>query len=127
MKKVHHGPLDDLARHLVVPAKSGIYLAKSEIIVLANLAEGSLRVNERARMLADVLKSPDNLVDLAALIQRLIDFTQLHIDRADAMVEAWPAMAGPTADRRAKATKTREMLEDMHQELLDEAEDAGLL
>ena len=63
----HEGPFDELARELVVPAQSGIYIAKSEIIVLANLIEGSLRVNERSRMLADVLKSPDNLVDLARL------------------------------------------------------------
>lgn len=127
MKKQHHGPFDDLARQLVVPSKSGIYLAKSEIIVLANLSEGSLRVNERSRMLADVLKSPDNLVDLAALIGRLIAFTQMHLDRADALMEAFPAMSGPTAARRAKAAKTLEMLEDLREELLDEAEDAGLI
>jgi hypothetical protein len=123
----HHGPFDQLARRLVVPEQSGIYIAKSEIIVLANLIEGSLRVNERSRMLADVLKSPNNLVDLAALIGRLIDLCQVHLDHYDGLAEAWPATAEPIAERRAKAAQTLEMLEDLRQELLDDAEDAGLL
>ncbi len=119
----HHGPFDQLARRLVVPEQSGIYIAKSEIIVLANLIE----VNERSRMLADVLKSPNNLFDLAALIGRLIDLCQVHLDHYDGLAEAWPATAEPIAERRAKAAQTLEMLEDLRQELLDDAEDAGLL
>lgn len=127
MKHRHYGPFDELARDLVVPAKSGIYLAKSEIIVLANLVEGSLRVNERSRMLADVLKSPDNLVDLAKLIGRLIDLCIVHIEHNDAMVETWPAMAEALATQHKNAKRTLERLEDLRQELLDDAEDAGFL
>jgi len=121
------GPFDELAAFLVVPEQSGIYLAKSEIIVLANLSEGSLRVNERGRMLADVLKSPDNLTDLAALVGRLADLCQLHLDHIDAMAETWPATAAISAPRRVKAVGTLERLQDLQEELLEDAEDAGFI
>lgn len=123
----HDGPFDELARSLVVPAKSGMYLAKSEIIVLANLIEGSLRVNERSRMLADVLKSPDNLVDLARLIARLMDLCHAHLQHYAALIETWPAMAGPLSEPQRKAQQTLDRLEDLRLELLDDAEDAGQL
>lgn len=123
----HEGPFDELARALVVPAQSGIYIAKSEIIVLANLIEGSLRVNERSRMLADVLKSPDNLVDLAKLIARLMELCHAHIQHNNGLIETWPAMAGPLAPSQALAKKTLDRLEDLRLELLDDAEDAGQL
>ncbi len=114
---IQDGPLDQLARQLVIPASAGIYLAKSEMIVLAHLSEGSLRVNERRRMLADVLKSPDNLVDLGRLIQRLQDFSQAHIDRYDELTQSFPSL-GPILDSwRDKASKTIDQLAEVQEEL----------
>ncbi len=117
---IQDGPLDQLARQLVIPASAGIYLAKSEMIVLAHLSEGSLRVNERRRMLADVLKSPDNLVDLGRLIQRLRDFSQAHIDRYDELTDSFPSLGPILASWRDKASKTIELLAEVQEELEDE-------
>lgn len=114
------GPLDEMAADLVIPAKSGIYIAKSEVIVLAHLVEGSLRVNERRRMLADVLKSPDSLEGLMALVSRLMDFTQAHLDRYAELAEAFPAMAPSLAPWREKAARTLGRLADVREQMEDE-------
>ncbi len=118
---IQDGPLDQLARQLVVPACAGIYLAKSELIVLAHLSEGSLRVNERRRMLADVLKSPDNLEDLGRLIQRLRAFSQAHIHRYDELADNFPSLGPLLAPWRDKAAKTIDLLADVEAELEETA------
>lgn len=111
------GPLDALAARLVVPNKAGVYITKSEMVVLARLAEGSLRVNERKRMLADVLKSPDNLEDLEKLVARLVHFCEGHIRRYDELAEAFPAMRAYVKPWKDAARATIDVLEDVRYEL----------
>ena len=113
------GPLDDLAARLVVPDKSGIYIAKSEMIVLANLVQGSLRVNERRRMLADVLKSPDSLAGLSALLDHLIDLARLHLERYRALAEAFPSLGPALTPWQVKAQATITRLEEVKEELAE--------
>ena len=110
--------LDELAKNFVIPQRSGVYLAKSEIIVLANLSDGSLRVNERSRMLADVLKSPSSPRDLSALVGRLGAFCAMHVDWMEAVVSTWPALAGPLENARARAIHTQQTLADLQEEIL---------
>ncbi len=116
---IQDGPLDALAASLVKPAKCGIYLSKSEVIVLANISEGSLRVNERKRMLADVLKSPDNVTDLAKLVQLLIDFSEAHVQRYDELQENFPSLSESLAPWRKSALKTIEHLVEVKEEILE--------
>jgi hypothetical protein len=114
------GPLDELAAELVVPARSGIYLAKSELIVLARLVEGSLRVNERRRMLADVLKSPDSLEGLSALVGRLMEVTQAHLERYAELAAAFPGTAPALAPWRERAARTWARLAAVREELAED-------
>lgn len=51
------GPFEALARTFMTPAKSGVYLTRNELLVLARLTEASVRINERPRMLVDILRS----------------------------------------------------------------------
>ena len=116
------GAFDHLADSLVIPAETGVYLAKSEMIVLANLTEGSLRVNERRRMLADVLKSPETLEGLSDLIEHIVVHCQAHVARYAELGEAFPAMAGLMSPWSAKAEATIARLRDLQAELAEEAE-----
>ena len=50
--------LEELATFLTTPAESGLCLSKSDLIGLARSVEGSLRVNERKRMLVDIFIAP---------------------------------------------------------------------
>lgn len=118
MTRIQDGPLDALAAELVIPAKTGFYIAKSELIVLANLTEGSLRVNERRRMLADVLKSPDSLERLSNLIEHIIALAEAHIERYDTLSAAFPAMAPHLKSWRARAEDTIEDLRGVQDELV---------
>jgi hypothetical protein len=115
--QIPEGPLDELAARLVIPARSGVYLTKSELIVLARLSEGSLRVSERRRMLADVLKSPDSPAGLAALIARLADFCRAHVERYDELAATWPRLAAHVAPWRAQAERTLASLVEIEREL----------
>lgn len=114
---IQDGPLDQLAASLVNPAKCGIYLAKSEVIVLANISEGSLRINERKRMLADVLKSPDNVQDLSKLIGRLIDFCEAHRERYQALQDSFPSLSPSLEPWMQRTAHTIERLEEVRDEL----------
>ncbi len=115
--------LDELAKNFVLPYRSGVYLTKSEIIVLANVSDGSLRVNERSRMLADVLKSPNSPKDLAALVGRLGAFCDMHLEWMDAVASTWPALAETLGQSRARAVHTRQTLASLQEEMLWEDED----
>jgi len=117
MTMIQDGPLDALAARLVVPKKAGVYLTKSEMVVLARLSEGSLRVNERKRMLADVLKSPDNVADLGKLVARLVHFCEAHVTRYDELAETYPHLEPHVAPWRAAAKATIDVLEDVRFEL----------
>lgn len=111
------GPLDALAAHCVVPAKSGVYLTKNELVILARISEASLRINERRRMLADVLKSPQTPAELQALNSRLIDFCRMHLEEYEAQADLYPksrTLLLPWMER-ARATITR--LEHVNEEL----------
>jgi hypothetical protein len=115
---IQDGPLDDLAASLVHPEATGIYLTKSEMIVLANLTEGSLRINERRRMLADVLKSPDSLEGLSALVDRIADLCQVHIDRYRELAETYPSLTESMAPWQRKAQATLDRLRGVQAELV---------
>lgn len=111
------GMLDAIAARFVLPAKSGVYVTKNELIVLARLADGSLRVNERRRMLADVLKSPQTPAELRALLDRLIALCELHLAEWDVLVGAYPTAAPFAAGWQRQARATIESLKDTQAEL----------
>lgn len=111
------GPLDALAASFAVVAKSGVYLTKNELVVLARVSEASLRINERKRMLADVLKSAQTPGELGALNSRLIDFCRMHLEEYEAQAGLYPksrALLLPWVER-ARATIAR--LEGINEEL----------
>lgn len=111
------GMLDALAARFVLPAKSGVYVTKNELIVLARLADGSLRVNERRRMLADVLKSPQSPAELSALLERLIALCELHLAEWSALVGAYPKAQPFAQPWQEKARATVASLRDTQAEL----------
>lgn len=111
------GPLDALAARFVLPAKSGVYVTKNELIALARVAEGSLRVNERRRMLADVLKSPQNPAELSQLVARLVAFCEAHLTAWDELIESYPNAAPFAAPWQQKTRATIAALEGMQEEL----------
>jgi hypothetical protein len=111
------GELAALAASFVVPAKSGVYITKNEIIALARASEASLRVNERRRMLGDVLKSAQTLVELRAMIGRMADFCRLQLGEYEAMVSEHPRSAELLAPWMARARATVARLEEIDQEL----------
>ncbi|MCO4762445.1 MAG: hypothetical protein KC502_13120 [Myxococcales bacterium] len=116
------GQFDELAATLVVPAQCGFYITKSEIIMLANLEDGSLRVNERKRMLADVLKSPDTLAGLEAVLRRLLALCELHAERYAGLAAAFPAMAAAVAPSLSRVAATQRRLVDLCEDLQEEGE-----
>lgn len=61
--------LEELAAFLTTPAESGLCLSKSDLIGLARSVEGSLRVNERKRMLVDIFQCPQNPQEMGELVE----------------------------------------------------------
>lgn len=104
------GLLDDLAAQLVRPAKSGVYLTKNEIIALARLSDASLRVNERRRMLADVLRSADSAEGLSALFERIIAFCRGSLEAYAALAEQYPSAAPALRGFQESAARTIDRL-----------------
>ena len=111
------GPLEELATRFVLPAKSGVYLTRNELIVLARVSDASLRINERKRMLADVLKSAQSPAELTTLLRRLIDFCQLHVEAFEDLGRQFPCAAPLAAPWITAARDTMRRLEDVCEEL----------
>lgn len=104
------GPLDELAVFLSTPAKSGIVLTKGELIALARVTDTSLRVNERAWMLADVLTSSADGPALARQLDRLRAFAERSARGYREVVAVHPASAGAMAPWIARAEATADKL-----------------
>lgn len=114
---MNEGPLEALAARLVVPARSGLYLTRSDLIVLARLSEGSLRVSDRKRMLLDVLRSPQDVRELGALVNRLADLCHHHLRGWADLVAAYPRAERHAAPWTEKLRGTLALLEGMNEEL----------
>lgn len=111
------GLIDELAAFLAAPARSGVYLTKPELLALARASEASLRVNERRRMLADVLRSAQGADDLLAMLDRLAAFCRQSADACDALARAYPTAAPALAPWSDKARHTLARLDDVQAEL----------
>lgn len=111
------GPIEELVATFMTPAKSGVYLAKHELLLLARATEASLRINERKRMLADVLRSAQTQDELAGMLARLGAFCSERIAEYEALAQAYPATAAlwrPWVDR---ARRMRLLLEETQAEV----------
>lgn len=108
---------DDLAAKLMTPAKSGAYLTRNELLVLARLTEGSFRFNERKRMLVDIFKSAQDADGLLALLGRLTAFWQDQLGRYEELAQAFPASAPFFAEWQTKARATLKTLERVRDEV----------
>jgi len=108
---------DDLAAKLMTPAKSGAYLARNELLVLARLTEGSVRFNERKRMLVDLFKSAQDAEGLVALLDRLSEFWRAQLERYDVLAREFPASAPFFADWQEKAKATLATLAQVRSEV----------
>lgn len=111
------GPLEALAAHFVVPAKSGVVLTKSELLVLARASEASLRINERKRMLTDVLKSAQSPGELRAMLGRLIGFCHQQVVELEELSASYPVMQPLVQSWRERATQTIASLSAVTEEL----------
>lgn len=108
---------DDLAAKLMTPAKSGAYLTRNELLVLARLTEGSFRFNERKRMLVDILKSAQDADGLWNMLERLREFWKAQLGRYDELAQAFPASAPHFAPWQQKARATLTALEKVQAEV----------
>ncbi|MBI4819428.1 MAG: hypothetical protein HY791_24365 [Deltaproteobacteria bacterium] len=109
--------LDELARHLAIPAKSGIYITKNELMSLARASEASLRVNERPRMLADVLKSAQSPEELSRILDRVIGLCRLQVSHLTELTTLAPTAAPCFEPWQQRVRKTIERLEAIKEEL----------
>jgi hypothetical protein len=117
MNPLGDGPFEALARAFMTPAKSGVYLTRNELIVLARLTEASLRINERPRMLVDILRSAQTADELSAMLERLIEFTQAQSHEYRALVEAYPASDATWRPWIDRAERTVLMLRDVQRDV----------
>ncbi len=106
MNPLGDGVFENLARQLMTPAKSGVYLTRNELLVLARASEASLRINERPRMLVDILRSAQTADELCAMVDRLVAFTKDSIEKYRELAEAYPTTRAawqPWIDRASRA------------------------
>jgi hypothetical protein len=107
------GPFEALAKTFMTPAKSGVYLTRNELVVLARLSEASLRINERPRMLVDIFRSAQTADDLVAIVQRLRDFTVANLEAYEALATEYPSTARLWRPWVDKARRTLVLLDDV--------------
>lgn len=82
--------LEELATRLMTPAKSGFYMTKNELIVLARLSDASLRVNERKQMLMDIFKSMQSEEEFIALLERIEAFARRRKEQFEELGRDFP-------------------------------------
>lgn len=111
------GPFEALSETLMTPAKSGVYLAKNELLLLARTSEASLRFNERKRMLVDIFRSAQTGDELVAMMDRLIAFTKESLARYEELATEYPASAATWRPWIDKAKRTVLLLEETKQEI----------
>ncbi|MFO0594063.1 MAG: hypothetical protein U0228_02130 [Myxococcaceae bacterium] len=111
------GLLEALAARFVIPHKSGVYLSRNELIALARASDASLRVNERRRMLVDVLKSPQTPAQFRELLERLQAFCRARIEEHEDLAKNYPVMAGLSKEWVDRARATIQALSDAAEEI----------
>lgn len=111
------GPYEALAKTFLTPAKSGVYLTKNELISLARASEASLRINERPRMLVDVLRSAQSADELVATVDRLLSFTRARLAEYEALVAAYPSSLAVWKPWLERARRTVVLLEDTKRDI----------
>jgi hypothetical protein len=110
-------PFEELAARFVAPAKSGVYLARNEIVVLARLEDGSVRLGERKRMLVDVLNSAAGPQELRAVLGRLLAFVRDSLGHYRALSERYDGAAPLFAEWIARAEATERHLVELCEDL----------
>ncbi|MBL8919576.1 MAG: hypothetical protein JNJ54_11985 [Myxococcaceae bacterium] len=111
------GPFEALARTFMTPAKSGVYLTRNELLVLARLTEASVRVNERPRMLVDILRSAQTADELIAMVDRLADFTRAQLAQYEALASEYPSTAAAWRPWIERARRTLVLLDDTRHDI----------
>ncbi|MBE2249700.1 MAG: hypothetical protein IAE78_09130 [Myxococcus sp.] len=111
------GPFGALARTFMTPARSGVYLTRNELLVLARLTEASVRINERPRMLVDILRSAQTAGELVAMVEQLLVFTRASLAAYEALVETYPASAAAWRPWLERARRTVLLLEDTQRDI----------
>lgn len=111
------GPFEALARAFMTPAKSGVYLTRNELLVLARLTEASVRINERPRMLVDILRSAQTADELIAMVERLADFTRAQLAQYEALVHEYPSSAPVWRPWLERAKRTLVLLDDTRHDI----------
>lgn len=111
------GPFEELADRLVVPARSGVYLTRSEIVLLARLEDASLRYGERRRMLVDVLRSARGPAELGATVERLRAMVRDSLASFRELVSEFPAAGPALGPWIARAERTERGLSELIEDL----------
>jgi plasmid replication initiation protein len=111
------GPFEALARTFMTPAKSGVYLTRNELLVLARLTEASVRINERPRMLVDILRSAQTADELIAMVERLADFTRAQLAQYEALASEYPSTAPAWRPWIERARRTLLLLDDTRHDI----------
>lgn len=114
-----NGPFAELASRIVTPARSGVYLTRNEIVLLARLEDGSVRLGERRRMLEDVFHSARGAEELGAVVARLIAFVQDSLANYRRLAADFPAAEVLLAPWIARATATERRLTELAEDLAD--------
>lgn len=111
------GPFEALARAFMTPAKSGVYLTRNELLVLARLTEASVRINERPRMLVDILRSAQTADELISMVDRLADFTRAQLGQYEALASEYPSTALTWRPWIERAKRTLLLLDDTRHDI----------
>ncbi len=111
------GPMEQLAATFMVPARSGVYLTRNELLVLARISEASLRFNERKRMMVDILRSAQDADQLVALLERLVEFCVASLAEYQALAAAFPQSAPQLQVWMDKTNATITMLKETQEEI----------
>lgn len=111
------GPFEALARTFMTPSRSGVYLTRNELLVLARLTEASVRINERPRMLVDILRSAQTADELVAMMEQLLGFTRASLEQYEALVTTYPASSGVWKPWLERARRTCVLLEDTKRDI----------
>ncbi|MEF3192378.1 MAG: hypothetical protein K6347_07535 [Campylobacterales bacterium] len=110
--------LEELAKTLMTPAKSGFYMTKNELIILARLSEASLRVNERARMLTDIFRSIQSEEEFVGLLERIKLFAAKKEAQYEEIVKEYPRVAPIMEEYLRKVRAMKESIDEVKREVM---------
>jgi len=116
------GFVGTIQKYLLTPQKIGLYFSRLDIKVIGLMADESVQLRERHRMLRDILKSINSRAKMEEIFNIIKEAVDTKVEQYDTLVENFPSADILFEEKKKKAENFKKVLDGILEELDDEVD-----